>query len=94
MGVPIINWHGSYVFVPKPKPKSIHVRIVSTYPPVFFLPEETTDVTLEVRPEFARTPDEAHRPEAGSAPLSREDAPAYLRDPNRHRRCWDACTGL
>ena len=60
MGVPI-KWHGSYVFVPKPKPKSIHVRIVSVYPPAFGLPEETTDLTLELRPEFARTPDEAHR---------------------------------
>ena len=38
----------------------IHVRIVTTYPPLFGLPEETIELTLRVSPEFARTRDEAH----------------------------------
>ena len=38
----------------------IHVRIVTTYPPVFGLPEETIELTLNLPPEFARTGDEAH----------------------------------
>ena len=38
----------------------IHVRIVTTYPPWFGLPEETIELTLRVSPEFARTSDEAH----------------------------------
>ena len=38
----------------------IHLRIVTTYPPVFGLPEETIELTLRLSPEFARTGDEAH----------------------------------
>ena len=38
----------------------IHVRIVSTYPPLFGLPEETIELTLKLSPEFAGTGDEAH----------------------------------
>ena len=38
----------------------IHVRITSTYPPVFGLPEETIELTLRLPTEFARTADEAH----------------------------------
>jgi hypothetical protein len=39
----------------------IYVRIVSTYPPAFGLPEETTDLTLPLRDGFASTPAEAHQ---------------------------------
>jgi hypothetical protein len=38
----------------------IHVRITSTYPPAFGLPEETIELTLRLPAEFARTADEAH----------------------------------
>ena len=38
----------------------IHLRIVTTYPPVFGLPEETIELTLRLPAEFARTADEAH----------------------------------
>jgi hypothetical protein len=38
----------------------IHVRITSTYPPVFGLPEETIELTIRLPAEFARTADEAH----------------------------------
>ena len=38
----------------------IYVRIVSTYPPLFGLPEETIELTLKLPPEFACTGDEAH----------------------------------
>jgi hypothetical protein len=39
----------------------IHVRIVSTYPPAFGLPEETTDLTYELQSEFAVTPNGAQK---------------------------------
>ena len=38
----------------------IHLRIITTYPPLFGLPEETIELTLRLSPEFARTRDEAH----------------------------------
>ena len=38
----------------------IHLRIVTTYPPAFGLPEETIELTLRLSPEFAHTGDEAH----------------------------------
>jgi len=38
----------------------IHLRIITTYPPVFGLPEETIELTLRLSPEFARTGGEAH----------------------------------
>ena len=38
----------------------IHVRITSTYPPVFGLPEETIELTLRLPAEFARNADVAH----------------------------------
>jgi hypothetical protein len=37
-------------------PGMIHVRIVSTYPPAFGLPEESFDLTLPLRDGFASTP--------------------------------------
>lgn len=39
----------------------IHVRIASTYPPAFGLPEETVDLTLPLRNGYASTPTEAHQ---------------------------------
>jgi hypothetical protein len=39
----------------------IHVRIASTYPPAFGLPEESFDLTLPLRDGFASTPAEAHQ---------------------------------
>jgi hypothetical protein len=39
----------------------IHVRIVSTYPPAFGLPEESSDFTYRLRPDFAVTPTGAQK---------------------------------
>jgi hypothetical protein len=43
------------------RPWPVHVRIISTYPADFGLPEETVDLTLRVPASFARTPEEASR---------------------------------
>ena len=53
---PIIEWFDAFDSLPRPMPTPIHVRIVSTYPADFGLPEETTDVTMQLRPGFASTP--------------------------------------
>ena len=39
----------------------IHVRVVTTSPPLFGLPEETIELTLRLPAEFARTGGEAHK---------------------------------
>ena len=38
----------------------IHVRIIATYPECSGFPEETFDVTYQLRSDFASTPDGAH----------------------------------
>ncbi len=38
----------------------IHVRIITTHPPLFGLPEETIELAVRISPEFARTGGEAH----------------------------------
>jgi hypothetical protein len=59
-GVSIIN--GQYSELPKPREGSIYVRARRRAGDCDgFVRRPAIDLTLEVRPEFARTPDEAHR---------------------------------